>query len=70
MATVPQKVSGVTRDSGIVNCELNIAHALRDSPLVRLLAKALKDSGCSLIPARHLVCENCSPQVEGTVLQL
>ena len=54
------------RDPGISECELNIARALRDAPLIKLMVKALRRSGCELNPARHLVCENCSPQVEGT----
>ena len=37
------------------NCERNIASALRTNPLVRLLVQALNDSGCDVIPHRHLV---------------
>ena len=36
-------------------CEENIFNALRKNPLVQLLVRALNDSGCHVIPHRHLV---------------
>lgn len=55
-------------DSRISECELNIAKALRGSPMVKLLIKAMDNSGCAIIPHRHLVCEMCSPKVEGKLI--
>ena len=39
----------------IQECEKNLILALKHNPLVKLLLEALRDSGCPVIPHRHLV---------------
>ena len=39
----------------IQECEKNLILALKHNPLVKLLLEALRDSGCQVIPHRHLV---------------
>ena len=54
------------QDPSVVQCEKNIARALRTSPFIRLMISGLEKAGCNLTPHRHLVCEpGCSPAVSG-----
>ena len=54
------------KNPSVVQCEKNIARALRTSPFIRLLISGLEEAGCNIIPHRHIVCEpGCSPEVSG-----
>ena len=53
-------------DPSVVQCEKNIARAIKTSPFIRLMIAGLEEAGCDIIPHRHLVCEpGCSPEVSG-----
>ena len=54
------------QDPLVIQCEKNIARAIRNSPFIRLMLTGLKEAGCTVTPHRHLVCEpECSPEVSG-----
>jgi inner membrane protease ATP23 len=52
-------------DEEVRTCQKRVASVMCKSPLARLLLLALKQSGCSVLPHRHLACESCSAQVDG-----
>ena len=41
------------------NCELNVLQALQSSERINKLLKALKSSGCPVVPSRHIACIPC-----------
>lgn len=60
------KTEKVIQDPLVLQCEKNIARAIKNSPFIRLMLEGLKDAGCTVTPHRHLVCESaCSPEVSG-----
>ena len=67
------------KDKLVRECEQNVISALKHNPLVRLLLEALADSGCKVIPHRHLVIffeafhsflENCIAKSQRKLMQL
>ena len=44
------------------NCELNVIQALQSSERINKLLKALKSSGCPVVPSRHIACIPCDDQ--------
>jgi len=46
-------------------CERNVYKCFQTSPLVRLMYKALKSSGCEIDLRRHISCEVCDVKVSG-----
>ena len=51
----PKSIKMNPKNEQIQECEKNLILALKHNPLVRLLLEALRDSGCQVIPHRHLV---------------
>ena len=52
-------------ESQLRTCEGLIAKSLDESPMVRILVRAMEARGCALNPARHIACENCSGDLAG-----
>ncbi|XP_043483504.1 mitochondrial inner membrane protease ATP23 homolog [Leptopilina heterotoma] len=48
-----------------MECETNVFKVFRTSPLVKLMASALKSSGCEFDIRRHVACEVCDFSVSG-----
>ncbi|XP_063241770.1 mitochondrial inner membrane protease ATP23 homolog [Bacillus rossius redtenbacheri] len=48
-----------------IKCERNVYKCVKNSPLVKLMMKALKSSGCEVDIRRHISCEVCDPSVSG-----
>nr|CAG4648860.1 EOG090X0CKN [Polyphemus pediculus] len=48
-----------------VKCERNVYNCFQNSPLVKLMYKALKSSGCEIDLRRHIACEVCDIKVSG-----
>ncbi|BES95549.1 XRCC6 Hypothetical protein protein 1 [Nesidiocoris tenuis] len=46
-------------------CERRVEKCFMQSKLVKLMASALKASGCEIDMSRHIVCEQCHPRVSG-----
>nr|CAG4650450.1 EOG090X0CKN [Sida crystallina] len=47
------------------HCERNVYNCFQNSPLVKLMYKALKASGCEIDLRRHIACEVCDVKVSG-----
>eukprot|EP00058_Branchiostoma_floridae_P016377 XP_002601865.1 hypothetical protein BRAFLDRAFT_75919 [Branchiostoma floridae] len=46
-------------------CKTKLTVALKSNPFVKLLLRAMEESGCSMYKDRHFSCEPCSYQVAG-----
>ncbi|XP_050446850.1 mitochondrial inner membrane protease ATP23 homolog [Cataglyphis hispanica] len=46
-------------------CEDNVYRCVKDSPIIKLMLGALKNSGCEVDIRRHISCEVCNPAVTG-----
>ena len=46
-------------------CELNVLQALQSSERLKKLLKALKSSGCPVVPSRHIACIPCGESLLG-----
>ncbi|XP_033222153.1 mitochondrial inner membrane protease ATP23 homolog isoform X3 [Belonocnema kinseyi] len=52
-------------DINRIKCERNVYNVFHSSPLVKLMAAALKSSGCEFDIRRHVCCEVCDYSVSG-----
>nr|CAG4645085.1 EOG090X0CKN [Leptodora kindtii] len=48
-----------------VRCERNVYNCFQNSPLVKLMYRALRASGCEIDLRRHIACEVCDIKVSG-----
>ncbi|KAG7307547.1 hypothetical protein JYU34_007753 [Plutella xylostella] len=48
-----------------MKCEKNVYECVKNSPIVKIMMRALKSSGCAVDLRRHISCEVCDYSVSG-----